>query len=99
MTLIWKLLRRHISIGQLVGFFFANLLGMLIVLLSMLSVFIFALFVIIFIERVPGEIQREREEENNKAKKTPMADKLQDKRETENTDKGKQKLDERRDSL
>lgn len=34
MKLIWKLLRRHISIAQLVGFFFANLLGMLIVLLS-----------------------------------------------------------------
>ena len=35
MKLIWKLLRRHLSIAQLVGFFFANLLGMLIVLLSM----------------------------------------------------------------
>ena len=35
MKLIWKLLRRHLSIGQLVGFFFANLLGMLIVLLSL----------------------------------------------------------------
>ncbi|MBP5771546.1 MAG: ABC transporter permease [Bacteroidaceae bacterium] len=35
MKLIWKLLRRHISIGQLVGFFLANLLGMLIVLLSL----------------------------------------------------------------
>ena len=35
MKLIWKLLRRHISIGQLLGFFFANLLGMLIVLLSL----------------------------------------------------------------
>ena len=34
-SLIWRLLRRHISIGQLAGFFFANLLGMLIVLLSM----------------------------------------------------------------
>lgn len=34
MTLIWKLLRQHISIGQLVGFFFANLFGMVIVLLS-----------------------------------------------------------------
>ena len=34
-SLVWRLLRRHISIGQLVGFFFANLLGMLIVLLSM----------------------------------------------------------------
>lgn len=34
MTLVWKLLRRHVSVGQLVGFFFANLLGMLIVLLS-----------------------------------------------------------------
>lgn len=34
MNLVWKLLRQHISIGQLVGFFFANLLGMLIVLLS-----------------------------------------------------------------
>ncbi len=34
MKLIWKLLRQHISVLQLVGFFFANLLGMLIVLLS-----------------------------------------------------------------
>ena len=34
MKLIWKLLRQHISIGQLIGFFFANLLGMTIVLLS-----------------------------------------------------------------
>ncbi|MFV0588901.1 ABC transporter permease [Bacteroides reticulotermitis] len=33
-TLVWKLLRQHISIGQLVGFFFANLFGMMIVLLS-----------------------------------------------------------------
>lgn len=32
--LIWKLLRQHISIGQLTGFFFANLLGMMIVLLG-----------------------------------------------------------------
>lgn len=35
MKLIWKLLRQHISIAQLVGFFFANLLGMVIVLLSL----------------------------------------------------------------
>lgn len=35
MKLIWKLLRRHVSIGQLAGFFFANLFGMLIVLLSL----------------------------------------------------------------
>lgn len=35
MKLIWKLLRRHVSVGQFVGFFFANLLGMLIVLLSL----------------------------------------------------------------
>lgn len=34
MTLVWKLLRRHVSVAQLLGFFFANLLGMLIVLLS-----------------------------------------------------------------
>ena len=32
--LVWKLLRQHISIGQLAGFFFANLFGMMIVLLS-----------------------------------------------------------------
>lgn len=32
--LVWKLLRQHVSIGQLTGFFFANLFGMLIVLLS-----------------------------------------------------------------
>lgn len=35
MNLVWKLLRRHISLPQLAGFFFANLLGMLIVLLSL----------------------------------------------------------------
>ena len=34
MKLIWKLLRKHVSVGQLAGFFLANLLGMLIVLLS-----------------------------------------------------------------
>ena len=34
MSLIWKLLRHHISISQFVGFFFANLLGVLIVLLG-----------------------------------------------------------------
>ena len=34
MRLIWKLLRQHISIGQLIGFLFANFLGMTIVLLS-----------------------------------------------------------------
>ena len=33
-TLIWKLLRQHISIGQLCGFFLANLFGMMIVLLG-----------------------------------------------------------------
>lgn len=32
--LVWKLLRQHISIGQLSGFFLANLFGMMIVLLS-----------------------------------------------------------------
>lgn len=32
--LVWKLLRQHISIGQLTGFFLANLFGMIIVLLS-----------------------------------------------------------------
>ena len=34
MNLVWKLLRRHISIPQFVGFFFANLFGMLTVLLG-----------------------------------------------------------------
>ena len=34
MKLVWKLLRQHISIGQFAGFFAANLLGMLIVMLS-----------------------------------------------------------------
>ncbi|MBO4826936.1 MAG: ABC transporter permease [Prevotella sp.] len=34
MNLVWKLLRHHISIPQLLGFFFANLVGMLIVLLG-----------------------------------------------------------------
>lgn len=32
MSLIWKLLKQHISIPQFVGFFFANLLGMFIIL-------------------------------------------------------------------
>lgn len=32
--LVWKLLRRHISIGQLAGFFLANLFGMAVVLLG-----------------------------------------------------------------
>ncbi len=32
--MIWKLLRQHISIPQFIGFFFANLFGMLIVLLG-----------------------------------------------------------------
>lgn len=32
--MIWKLLRQHISVAQLAGFFFANLCGMVIVLLS-----------------------------------------------------------------
>lgn len=32
--LVWKLLRKHISIGQLCGFFLANLFGLTIVLLS-----------------------------------------------------------------
>jgi hypothetical protein len=34
MKLIWKLLRQHISLSQLTGFFMANLTGMVIVLLS-----------------------------------------------------------------
>jgi len=34
MSLVWKLMRRHISLGQLIGFFFANICGMVIVLLS-----------------------------------------------------------------
>jgi len=34
MKLVWKLLRQHISIPQFIGFFFANLFGMLIVLLG-----------------------------------------------------------------
>ena len=33
-NLVWKLLRQHISIPQLAGFFFANLVGMSIVLLG-----------------------------------------------------------------
>lgn len=33
-ALVWKLLRQHISISQLAGFFLANLFGMMIVLLS-----------------------------------------------------------------
>lgn len=34
MNLVWKLLRRHISVPQFAGFAFANLFGMLIVLLG-----------------------------------------------------------------
>ena len=34
MTLVWKLLRRHISVPQFAGFAFANLFGMLVVLLG-----------------------------------------------------------------
>lgn len=34
MNLVWKLLRQHVSIPQFVGFFFANLFGLLIVLLG-----------------------------------------------------------------
>lgn len=34
MSLVWKLMRNHISLGQLTGFFFANLCGMVIVLLG-----------------------------------------------------------------
>ena len=34
MKLVWKLLRQHISVPQFAGFFFANLFGMLIVLLG-----------------------------------------------------------------
>lgn len=34
MRLVWKLLRQHISVPQFSGFFFANLVGMLIVLLG-----------------------------------------------------------------
>lgn len=35
MSLVWKLLRQHISVAQLAGFFFANLFGMFIVLLGL----------------------------------------------------------------
>ena len=34
MSLVWKLLRQHISIPQFVGFFFANLVGMVIIMLG-----------------------------------------------------------------
>lgn len=34
MKLVWKLLRQHISVSQFVGFFFANLFGMFIVMLG-----------------------------------------------------------------
>ncbi len=34
MKLVWKLLRQHISVPQFVGFFIANLVGMLIILLG-----------------------------------------------------------------
>ena len=32
--MVWKLLRQHLSVSQLTGFFLANLCGMVIVLLS-----------------------------------------------------------------
>lgn len=35
MSLVWKLLRQHISIAQFAGFFFANLFGMFILLLGL----------------------------------------------------------------
>lgn len=35
MHLLWKLLRRHLSMSQIIGFFIANLLGMVIILLSL----------------------------------------------------------------
>ena len=34
MRLVWKLLRQHVSLLQLGGFFLANLVGMVIILLS-----------------------------------------------------------------
>ena len=34
MKLVWKLLRQHISIPQFVGFFFANLVGLVIIMLG-----------------------------------------------------------------
>ena len=34
MKLVWKLLKQHISFGQFTGYFFANLFGMLIILLG-----------------------------------------------------------------
>ena len=34
MSLIWKLLRQHISLPQFIGFFFANLVGLFIVMLG-----------------------------------------------------------------
>jgi hypothetical protein len=34
MSLIWKLLRQHISLPQFTGFIFANLVGMFIVMLG-----------------------------------------------------------------
>lgn len=35
MNLVWKLLRQHISVPQFVGFFFANLFGVLIILFGL----------------------------------------------------------------
>ena len=35
MNMLWKLLREHVSVTQLVGFFVANLLGMLIILFGL----------------------------------------------------------------
>ena len=35
MNLIWKLLRQHISIAQLLGFVLANLCGVFIILLGL----------------------------------------------------------------
>lgn len=44
MNLVWKLLRQHISVPQFTGFAFANLFGMLIVLLGYQFIVMFYLY-------------------------------------------------------
>ena len=41
--MIWKLLRQHISVSQLAGFFLANLFGMIIVLLGVQFYYLYLL--------------------------------------------------------
>lgn len=44
--MIWKLLRQHISVSQLAGFFLANLFGMIIVLLGVQFIGMYYLYLL-----------------------------------------------------